>query len=171
MRTLRQLSATVTRIAKSPEEFLADVGRWDPEATARVYAAFARGSRQNRLLLERFEAGEGPPPATEAIAKAAFEVRDELARQMANAPQVGGQTLALRRDFILKLAAIFVKFGGSLRRSTRFNLRVPACFTYHGPFHDFLALVLPPVMLFCTQSRVSHGKHPEPGRHPEAGWQ
>lgn len=152
MRTPQKLMATVSRIAKRPDAFLASSHTYDPEAVALLYDAFARGSPDNRLLLSLFEVGEGPPPSAKAIALAASQVQVELQTQSDNTPHVGGQTLVLQRELIQDLAVIFLKFGGSLKPSTRFNIKLPASYSYHGPLHDFLTLVLPPVRKFASRA-------------------
>jgi hypothetical protein len=152
MRTPHKLKATVKEVAKRPSEFLSDVGRYDPEAVALVYDAFTRGSPENRLIFLQFEAGLGPPPPAEAIAEAASKVLGDLAEQAKNNPGVGGQTLVLQRELIQDLAAIFLRFGGSLKRSTQFDNSVLGERVYKGPFHDFLKLVLPPVRQFARKA-------------------
>lgn len=152
MRTPRKLMATVKEIAKRPAEFLAKVGEYDPEAVARVYSAFTRGSPENRVVLSQFEAGNGPPPSTEAIARAALQALEELQTMQAETSHVGGQKLVLQRELIQDLAAIFVRFGGSLKRSTQFDIELPAQYSYNGPFHDFLKLVLVPVRPFARKA-------------------
>lgn len=152
MRTPLKLRATVREIAKRPAKFLSDVGRYDPEAVALVYDAFTRGSPDNRLVLSQFEAGANTRPPEDAIARAASEVLADLEKQIEDDPRVGGQTLVLQRDLIQDLAVIFVKFGGSLKRSTQFNVNLPAMYEYHGPFHDLLELVLVPARLFARKA-------------------
>jgi len=152
MRTPRKLMATVKEMANRPAKFLSDVGRHDPEAVALVYDAFTRGSAENRLVLSQFEAGEDIRPPAEAIAEAATKVLGDLAKQSKNNPGVGGQTLVLQRELIQDLAVIFLRFGGSLKRSTQFNIELPAKYSYHGPFHDFLKLVLFPARPFARKA-------------------
>lgn len=151
LRTPRKLRATVQAIARHPADFLANVGRYDPEAVALVYAAFTKGSPQNRLLLSSFEADRGAAPPAEAIAQAASVVLVDLEEQISKTDHVGGQTLVLQRNLVRDLASIFVNSGGSLKRSTRFHSAGEE-FSYHGPFHDFLELVLPPVRTFARKA-------------------
>jgi hypothetical protein len=152
MRTPLKLMATVRDIAKRPTEFLSDVGRYDPEAVALVYDAFTRGSPENRLILSQFEAGEDTRPPEEDIAQAAFKVLDDLTEQIEDDPRVGGQTLILQRELIQDLAKLFLRCGGSLKRSTQFNNDLPAKYSYQGPFHDFLKLVLVPARSFASKA-------------------
>jgi AcrR family transcriptional regulator len=151
-RTRRQLMATVKEISKRPVAFLVNTGKYDPEAVARVYEAFARGSPENRLTLSLFEVGRGPPPPAEALGQAASRAMEELAKQIAEDSQVGGQTLVLQREVIEDLSAIFLQFGGTLKRSTQCHDDPLTEFTYQGPFHDFLKLVLPPVRPFARKA-------------------
>jgi hypothetical protein len=151
-RTPRKLRATVREIARRPAKFLADVGSYDPEAVALVYGAFIRGSRENRLILSQFEAGDDTRPPEEDIAQAAFKVLDDLTKNIEDDPRVGGQTLILQRELIQDLAVIFVRFGGSGKRATQFMKDLPAQYIYHGPFHHFLALVLVPVRPFAGKA-------------------
>jgi hypothetical protein len=152
MRTPRKMMATVKEIAKRPAKFLSDVGSYDPEAVARVYDAFTRGSPENRLILSQFEAGEDTRPSEEAIAQAAFKVLEDLIKKIEDSSGVGGQTLVLQRELIQDLAKIFLRFGGSLKRSTQFDNDLPAKYFYHGPFHDFLRIVLVPVRPFARRA-------------------
>jgi hypothetical protein len=152
MRTPHKPKATVKEIAKRPSEFLSDIGRHDPEAVALVYDAFIRGSPENRLILLQFEAGEDTRPPEEETVLAAFKGLGDLTKQAKDNPGVGGQTLVLQRELIQDLAAIFLKFGGSLKRSTQFNIELPAKYSYHGPFHEFLELVLVPARPFASKA-------------------
>ena len=82
---------------------------------------------------------------------------------------MGGQTLVLQRELIQDLAAIFLRFGGSLKRSTQFNIDLPAEYSYHGPFHDFLRLVLVPVRPFARKAGFKMESIRSSGRHPRSG--
>lgn len=152
MRTPRKLMATVKEITRRPAKLLSNVGSYDPEAVARVYVAFTRGSREDRLILSQFESGNGPPPPEDAIAHAASVVLKDLTAQIKDGSGAGGQTLVLQRELVQDLAVIFLRSGGSLKRSTRFNERLPQLYSYHGPFHDLLELVLVPVGPFARKA-------------------
>ncbi|PZF78266.1 hypothetical protein DK847_00100 [Aestuariivirga litoralis] len=152
MRTPLKLMPTVRRIARRPAEFLAKVHKYDPQAVALVYDSFTRGCRENRLVLSQFEAGEDTRPPDEEIARAASVVLADLQRKNEDDSHKGGQTLVLQRELIQDLAVMFVRSGGSGKRTTQFNMDLPALYIYHGPFHAFLALVLIPVRPFARKS-------------------
>ena len=120
--TPRQLIPTVRAIAKDPGAFLVNLGKYDPEAVARVYRAFASRSAEHHSQLEKFEWGTGSAPPAEEIGKAAFFVLDQLREEARVISRRGGQRLALQQELARDLRRIFVHAGGRVTRVVRFNL-------------------------------------------------
>lgn len=154
MRTPRQLMATVKAIARDPQAFLKDPGKYDPEIVARIYDATANASRDNQLLLADFECRRGPPPPVENVVIGARKVVNDLEATAEGKSHRGGQTLALQRKLAVDLAKIFQSFGGRVSRITRFDqhAETPPLYREVGPFHEFLKLVLPPALLFAKRA-------------------
>lgn len=152
LRTPRQLMATVKAIRIDPEAFLRDVGRYDPEAVARVYGAYASVSVVNRTQLAGFEAGLGPAPRPDEIAAAAANILGDLEAEARAVSRVGGQPLTLQQNLAHDLARIFKNFGGRVTRVTRFYPDARPQYIETGPFHDFLELVLPPARPFAERA-------------------
>ena len=152
LRTPRQLIPTVRVIANDPCAFLENVGRYDPEAAAGVYGAFANRSAQHYSQLEKFEWGSGPAPAAEEIANAAHFFLAQLQEEARLFSRRGGQRLLLQQELARDLRRIFVQAGGRVTRVVRFNLDRTSEENEDGPFHAFLRLVLPPVRPFATRA-------------------
>lgn len=145
-RTPNQLMPTVKLIARNPSDFLRNMNRYDPEATALVYSAFGDVSEENRKELEEFEWGRGPAPQLEEIAKAASEVLAYLRGLTRQRSRRGGQHLVLQGSLVWDLARIFIGYGGRVTQINRWvDTRSPEYFSEDAPFPAFLELVLPPV--------------------------
>lgn len=134
-RTPRKLVATVKHIGKNPTDFLSDMDKYDPEATARVIAACAAMSPDNRKALLAFENGEGSGPSPEDVAKAALVVLEDLEALAKSRRRGGRPELELQSQLAVALGYLFVNAGGKISRIV-FDQE-------SGPFHEFLELVLP----------------------------
>jgi hypothetical protein len=152
MRTPRQLTATVKAIARKPEAFLDDVGKYDPEAAARVYGAYAVLSDEHYACLEQFEWGKGPAPPAGAIAMAAEKVLGDLEAERRQISCVGGQPLILQTEFAQDLARIFRNFGGRTSRVIRYDGAKSPTYFEDGPFYGFLEIVVPPARPFAERA-------------------
>jgi hypothetical protein len=152
MRTPHQLRATVKVIARRPQAFLNDVGRYDPEAAARVYGAYAAVSDENHARLEKFEWGTGPAPPAGAIADAAHKVLSDLEVEMQRIACIGGQPLVLQHGLAHDLARIFRNFGGRTSRVIRYYGQRSPTHVEDGPFFGFLEIVVPPVRPFAERA-------------------
>ena len=146
--------ATAKAIARNPQAFLKDPGKYDPEVVAQIYDASAIASRENQLLLAEFECRRGPPPPVEDVVTGAQMVVNDLQATAQGKLHRGGQTLALQRELAVNLAKIFKNFGGRVSRITRFDQHAETQPVYRevGPFHEFLKLVLPPALLFAKRA-------------------
>jgi hypothetical protein len=150
LRSPNQLAATVKKIANDPDEFIADMNRYDPEATAKVLAVLCR-NRETQHQLLRFEGGLGRSPPAEVVGNAAKVVLKEIAHQNAGAKvgqrRGGRPSDTLQEDLAIELAGVYGGFGGSIARRVHD--------TEYGPFHEFLGIVLPAVQKHGIEAKSS----------------
>lgn len=152
LRTPRQLSATVKAIARDPQAFLNDVGKYDPEAAARVYGAYAALSDEHHACLEKFECGMGPAPPVGAIAAAALRVLGDLETERLQTSRIGGQPLVLQQGLARDLARIFRNFGGRTSRVIGYDSQRSPTHVEDGPFYGFLEIAVPPARPFAEKA-------------------
>ena len=152
MRTPRKLMPTIIAIGNDPANFVENCKDFDPEAVELIFLVFVLLQQENRMRLLLFEAGIVPSLPVEGIAQAAGIVFVGLIDQAEHDAHVGGQHLELRAALVRDLAKLFEEFGGAVKLSTRLDPTARDGFSYEGPFHDFLDLVLPIVMPFAAKA-------------------
>jgi hypothetical protein len=152
-------------IARNPQAFLKDPGKYDPEIVARIYDATANASRENKLLLADFECRRGAPPPVEDVVTGARKVVNDLEATAEGESHRGGQTLALQRELAVDLAKIFQNFGGRVSRITRFDqhAETPPLYREVGPFPRISEAC--PAASIVVREEGRFQKHPKHGRH------
>ena len=160
MRTPNQLVSTVRAILRNPSDFVEKSERYDPEVVALMLGALGGVSHEASVRVHEYELGTGSRPGREDVLEAARSVLRKLQSESSAMSNVGGQNLVLQRQLIKDLAQIFKNYGGRVTRITRFVDEDPRPrYVEGGPFHDFLAIVLPPALLFARRAGLKMKSH------------
>lgn len=140
VRATNKVIATIKRIAKDPEHFIANPEIYDAEAVDAVFVEFQRLSSDHKRIAHQFWVGQGTldPSDVKRAALVAIEGYKEwrTERQTAKTTR-GAPANSLLREFSDLAVELFQMLGGT------------ATATNDGPFQKFVELLRMPVVKFA----------------------